>query len=130
MAHVHTRTRTLYVNEHQVVTLDGLEVLVHRYTIAATDLLVYDAYEPSRLFGPHSTIYMQNGRVWGDIWTRTLSPETAILPVGEDRLVACAAERARHGELKRRAILLAWPEAAAGKVRYNGGIETRVGVAS
>jgi len=56
--------------------------------IIGTDVTVYEAYEPSSVTGPHSTITTIDGEWYGKIATRRLPDDINAIPVGPERSAA------------------------------------------
>jgi hypothetical protein len=61
--------------------------IAHRYGILTTSFIAYAVYEPSSLFGAHSTIAHHDTYGWlGDMTTKQLSPELESLqPYSKER---------------------------------------------
>ena len=94
--------------------------VVRKYSVGATDLIVYEAWEPSarsRRLEPvnHSTITTIEGQWYGRIGTRYLPPEIEALPRGDERYRAVGKWHEDQYEESYRLIIQAFPEAGAGK---------------
>lgn len=89
--------------------------VVKKYSVAATDLLVYDAWEPSAIMGRHSTITTIEGRWYGRVGTRYLTPDVEALPPGDERSRVVGKWHEDQYEEAYRLIIQAFPEATAGK---------------
>jgi hypothetical protein len=104
------------------ITNDG--IVVRRYRMLSTQLVIYDAYElTSGAFGPHHTTTTIDGRWYGTL--HSYVPDNASfhsLPVGEERSQAVTAHYAANDQRSYDAILEVFPEAVNGH-RDNGRIE-------
>lgn len=90
--------------------------VIKKYSVAATDLIVYEAWEPSAIMGRHSTITSIDGEWYGRIGTRYLPTELEELPAGsEERLRAVGKWHEDQYEEAYRLILEAFPDADAGR---------------
>jgi hypothetical protein len=54
--------------------------LVQRYQILTTNRVCYDVWEPGAYHETHTTLRTIEGRVYGDVTTRTLPDELELLP--------------------------------------------------
>lgn len=90
--------------------------VVHKYNIIGTNLVVYNAWEPSSVMGKHSSITFIDSKCYGQIGHRHMPPETEALPAGtEERVNAVTQNYREQDEEAYRVIIEAFPEAAAGK---------------
>lgn len=90
-------------------------VKVRRIQIIGTGMFVYKAYEPTTLHGPHSGITSFGGEWYGDIATRTPTPELQALPAMSTERYEAIGEWYRQNRAEACAIILqAFPEAAEG----------------
>lgn len=90
-------------------------IIVKRFRIIGTNLIIYEAWEPSELMGRHSTVTFIGGKVWGRIGT---DPDQSLfehLPVGDDRSEAVRKAYQQRYQVAYDAIVEAFPEADAGK---------------
>lgn len=91
-------------------------VVVQGYSICGTDVVVFDAWEVSKVMGPHSTITHFEGRqeTFGRIGTRRDVPaEVEALPSGPKRWAAVDAWYADQHRRAVAAIREAFPELGA-----------------
>jgi len=76
--------------------------VIKKYSVATTDVIVYEAWEPSHIMGPHATITSIDGEWYGRIGTRRPPSEVERLPAGsEERWRAvgkCYDEQYEEGE--------------------------------
>lgn len=107
------------------------ETIVQRIQIIGTQVLVFNAYEPSAITlvavedaakgaggVGHSTISSFDGEWYGDIASRRLTPELAAMrSMSEERSNAVDAYHRANYEAAYALILQAFPEAAAGTRR-------------
>lgn len=90
--------------------------VLKKYSVTHTDLIVYEAWEPSELMGPHATITSIDTQWYGRIGTRRPPPELERLPAGsEERFRAVGKWYEDQYEEAYRLIIQAFPEAKAGK---------------
>ncbi len=88
---------------------------VHKYNIIGTNLIVYNAWEPSSITGKHSTITFIDSKCYGQIGTRRMPPEIDVLPAGsEERIKAVRRNYEEQYQEAYRIIIEAFPEASAG----------------
>lgn len=93
-----------------------LDKVVKKYNIAATDLIVYDVWEPSELAGPHSTVTTIDGRWYGRLGTRRSTSELeGLAPGSEERFRAVGKWHDDQFEEAYRLIVQAFPEASGGE---------------
>lgn len=90
--------------------------VIKKYSVATTDLIVYDAWEPSALMGPHATITSIDDKWYGRIGTKRPPPELEALPrMSEERFRAVGKWYEDQYEEAYELIVQAFPEAKAGK---------------
>ncbi|MBA7608583.1 hypothetical protein ES703_15761 [subsurface metagenome] len=90
--------------------------VVKKYSVATTNLIVYEAWEPSAIMGRHTSITSIDSEWYGRIGTRYLSPELEKLPAGsEERLRAVGKWHHEQYEEAYKLIIQAFPEAEGGK---------------
>ena len=89
--------------------------VIKKYSVATTDLVVYEAWEPSAIMGKHSTITSIDGQWYGRIGTRYLPPELERLPRGDERSRAVGKWHEDQYEEAYNLIIKAFPEAEAGR---------------
>ena len=89
--------------------------VIKKYSVATTDLVVYEAWEPSAIMGKHNTITSIDGEWYGRIGTRHLPPELEKLPPGPERITAVGKWHEDQYQEAYNLILRAFPEAQAGK---------------
>lgn len=98
--------------------------IVQKYNIIGTNLVVYNAWEPSSVMGKHSSITFIEGKCYGQIGHRFMSPEIEALPAGsKERIEAVQKAYDEQYQEAYRLIVEAFPEAASGS-RSMGDIET------
>lgn len=95
----------------------GNGMYAHKYGMLTTSFVCYKVYEPSSLFGNHSSItrHPEHGYL-GDITTRRLPAELDALPVYSDERYQ--AVKAYHKSLEEQAeayILQAFPQDFVGE---------------
>lgn len=99
--------------ENATVTIGAVKV--RRIQIIGTGMFVYKAYEPTTLSGPHSSVTTFDGVWFGDIATRTPTPELQALPaMSQERYEAVGAWYTKNRAEACALILQAFPEAAEG----------------
>jgi len=106
-------------------------LLVHRYSVAGTSTIVHAVYEPSAVIWKHSSITHTDEHGWlGQLGSRPLPEDIDAIPVrvngtwNQTRFDTIDAWRAGLSFASYEAILAVYPEAAGGKRRDNGEIET------
>lgn len=108
-----------YTNEHKSIG----DKLVQKYNIIGASVMVYNAWEPSGIMGKHSTITFIDGKCYGRIGSRHLSPEIDKLPaLSNERLYAVRKAFEEQYQEAYNLIIQAFPEAADGS-RSMGDIE-------
>lgn len=101
-----------YINEYK----SAGDKVVNKYNIAGSNLIVYNAWEPSGIFGPHSTITMIEGKWYGRIGTRRLSPDIEKLQAGsKERIEAVGKAFESQYEEAYKLIEGLYPESANGR---------------
>jgi hypothetical protein len=101
-----------YINEQKKVG----DKIVDKFSVGGTNIIVYNAWEPSGVFGEHSTITTFDGEWYGRIGTKRLSPEVEKLPAGsKERIDAVGKAFEEQYEEAYRLIEEAYPESANGK---------------
>lgn len=91
------------------------EIRVHSYRIIGTDLVIYEAWEPTYPGGGHTTVsfghFLDDERQYGLVTSRGLPPEVEKLPGGSpERVGAVLLYQARLGAIAFNAITKACPE--------------------
>jgi len=90
--------------------------VIKKYSVAGTDLIVYEVYEPSALMGPHGTVTSIEGKWYGRVGTRRPPPELEALPAGsEERFRAVGKWYEGQYEEAYKLITEAFPEAQGGR---------------
>lgn len=111
--------------QRRVETSDGVFV-VHRYNVALTPIVVYEAYERTQGLGAHTTTRTFDDGRYGKVTTRALPGDLAALAFGEARVAAVAHERQRLEQTALRAIYKAFDVRTKHGYRVDGGrVETR-----
>jgi len=91
------------------------EKTVHKYNIIGTNLVVYNAWEPSSVMGKHSSITFIDSKCYGQIGHRHMPPEIDALPAGsQQRIDEVHKNYEEQYQEAYRIIIEAFPEAAAG----------------
>lgn len=97
--------------------------LVHKYSIAGTSVVVFTVYEPSGLFGMHSSKTSHEGAWLGAMASRDLPASIdALKPFSDERYQWAKTWRESIEVECYALILLAYPEANGG-TRRHGEIE-------
>jgi len=92
--------------------------VVKKYSILTTNLVVYEAWEPSpsTITAAHRTITTMQGEWYGRIGSRNLPPEVEYLPAGSnERIYAVGKWHEDQYEEAYKLILQAFPEAEGGR---------------
>lgn len=101
-------------------------IAVKRFQIATTTTIVHQAWEPSTIRGPHSSVTTIDGSWYGRIGT---DPDPGLynhLPVGPERSAAVKAAYAQRYAVAYAAIIACFPETADG-IKSDGEIITKAG---
>jgi hypothetical protein len=107
-----TTRRAPYIHETKRIG----DKVIRKYSVATTDLIVYEAWEPSALMGPHATITSIDDKWYGRIGTRRPSAELEALPAGsEERFRAVGKWYEDQYDDAYKLIVQAFPEAGAGR---------------
>ncbi|MDP2730341.1 MAG: hypothetical protein Q8O55_07655 [Dehalococcoidales bacterium] len=108
-----------HINEYKHIG----DKVVNKYNIIGTNLVVYNAWEPSSITGKHSSITTVDEKWYGKIGTSHVPPALDALPAGSDeRIKAVHAYFEEEYAEAYRLIVEAFPEAATG-TRDMGDIE-------
>lgn len=101
------------------IVFEGRPVLVTKTEVFGS-CYVFNAWEPSSVFGPHARIRYVRGRWWGAIDSRRV--ECDLPAYSKERSNYVHQVLSQNRELARKAIVQAFPEAATG-VPYGGEIQ-------
>lgn len=100
-----------HINEHKAVG----DKIIDKYSIIGTNIIVYNAWEPSGVFGRHSTITTIDGKWYGRIGTRWLPPYLENMLAGSlERIQTVSKWLKDQYEEAYTLILQAYPEASSG----------------
>lgn len=89
--------------------------VVNKFSVAGTDLIVYEAWEPSAIIGKHGTLTSIEDKWYGRIGTRYLPPEIEELPRGDQRTRAVGKWHDDQYEEAYALITRAFPESKDGR---------------
>lgn len=102
-------------------------IIVQRYRILSTQMIVFQAWEMQNSMGEHATITTFDGVWYGTIYSRCDDSTFAHLKGGSDeRIAAVRAHYAAKAAEAYTAIIAAFPEAVDGK-KVDGEIEIHFG---
>ena len=117
--YVADRVTAPHINEHKAVG----DKMIDKYSIIGTNVIVYQAWEPSGVFGAHSTITTIDGKWYGRIGTRWLPPYLENMLAGSlERIQTVSKWLKDQYEEAYKLILQVYPEASSG-MRTMGEIE-------
>ena len=102
-------------------------IIVQRYRILSTQMVVFQAWEVQNSMGEHATITTFDGVWYGTIYSRRDDSTFAHLKGGSDeRIAAVRAHYVTNAAEAHTAIIAAFPEAVDGK-KVDGEIEMYFG---